>query len=373
MFDESGDPDVYAADPSLFTQNGGASVMQGSSTDMEPDGDSNSAGSFESNRRCGNYSNWSLHSTRATLSLGLDDAATSMASQDNRDYDAELNLLLMPDTQPPRPHQSNAQRVEDHAWHLDIDLGSADSVNQRLPSETHSGQSGLSTDPDTDMALRSTTMMQPSPDAISGSNSPYSKTSKGRPEFIKSTNSRGTCQCLHIMAQALQSMDAQGAGDTKQGGIDMLVILLGQGMETLEEVLACEQCNACVDNGIIIATLAQQLTFVSESAAIRLIAHSCQLERATRSPHSGHSSDMAGDEVLDGAITFGRCKIGAPKMRLSLVRHAVMLHVVELRALLGRTKKLMIRSRGAWKLLNEIEAKVVKMREVFRQAPIDRI
>lgn len=365
LFDESGDPDVYAADPSLFTLNSGASVMQGPSADMEPDDDSNSAGSFESNRRRGDYTNWSLHSARMTLSLGLDDAATSMASQDNQDHNAELNLLLMPDTQPPRSHQSNAQQVEDHTWDLNIDLGSADSVNQCLLSETHSEQSGLNTDPDTDMAL-STTMMQPSPGAISGSNSPYSKTSKSRPEFIKPTNSRGTCQCLHIMAQALQRIDAQGAGDTKQGGIDVLVISLGQGMETLEEVLACEQCNACVENGIIIATLAQQLTCVSESAAIRLIAHSRQLERATRSPHSGDSIDMAGEEVLDGEITFGRCKIRVPKMRLSLVRHAVMLHVVELRALLGRTKKLMIRSRGAWKLLNEIEVKVVKIREALR-------
>lgn len=58
-------------------------------------------------------------------------------------------------------------------------------------------------------------------------------------------------------------------------------------------------------------------------------------------------------------------------MRLLLVRHALLLHVAELRTLLGRIKDLMLRNRGAWKLLFEIEAKVVRIHAVFRHTPTD--
>lgn len=173
------------------------------------------------------------------------------------------------------------------------------------------------------------------------------------------------------MAQFLENMDARGAGtdtDNKEVGIDMLVISLGRGMRTYEEVLACEQCNACAENGIIIATLAQQPGSAAESSARKLRAHGRQLQWAAGTPRSSHSSEIAGDEVLDGAISFGRCKIGAPKMRLSLVHHVVLLHVAELQMLLGRIKELMLRNRGPWKLLAEIEAKVIRIHDVFRQA-----
>lgn len=129
-------------------------------------------------------------------------------------------------------------------------------------------------------------------------------------------------------------------------------------METLEEVLACELCDACVENGIIIATLAQQLTLVVENAARFLMVHGRQSELEARTPRSSHS---VVDEVLDRVISLGRCQIGAPRMRVSLVRHAVLLHIAELRILLSRTQKLLLRNRGASKLLAETEAKIVNL------------
>lgn len=255
-----------------------------------------------------------------------------------------------------------------------MDISSTDPQFQRPPSEVYSQGSGPGTEIDANLTSRNNAMVLPSPDATSGSNSTYAETSQGSSDLKRPAGSDRSCKCLRIMAQALQTVDAQGAGtdgDTKKVGIDMLVILLGRGMETLEEVLSCDQCNVCVDNGIIVATLAQQLSVVSETAARDLVAHSHQLERAS-SRHGSECSDIS-NTVFDGVISFGRCQIEAPRMRLSLVRHAVFLHVAVLRGLLARTKRLMSRSRGAWKLLTEIEAKMSGINDVFRQPPIDSI
>lgn len=276
---------------------------------MEPDGDGNG--------------NWSLDSTR------LDDVAPPMASasQDNRDYDAELSALLIPaaDTQQqPQFHQSRTPRVErgggggGHVWDLDMDLSSVHTMNQHQHlhsnSETPPEQSGgFGTNADNDMAA----MVLPFPEAsCCGLNSPYAHagtvTTNRRSISTISTPYRRPCQCLRIMAQFLESMDTQGAGsdsDAEEIGVDMFLISLGRGMRTCEEVLACEQCNACAENGIIIATLAQQLGSAAESAARKLITHGRQLQLAASSPHSHsrNSNQMAGDEVLDGSISFGRC------------------------------------------------------------------
>ncbi|KAJ5341829.1 hypothetical protein N7541_010953 [Penicillium brevicompactum] len=252
------------ADP-VFVSNGGSGTAQDLARDTEPSGGANLENAFQSNRRRADDPTWSLPSTRPANEFDLDDnGILSMPPQVSREH---------------QQLQHQADQEANHIWDLDMDLGTVDSQLQRPPSEAYSHGSGPGTENDPNLTSRNNAMMLPSPDTTSGSNSTYAETSQGSLELKKSTSSQRPCKCLRIMAQALQTVDAQGAGtdtDTKKVGIDMLVILLGRGMETLEEVLACDQCNVCVENGIIVATLAQQLMFVSETAARKLVAHMIQ-------------------------------------------------------------------------------------------------
>ncbi|CAI7639581.1 unnamed protein product [Penicillium bialowiezense] len=346
FYDNNSDWDVYAAD-SIFVPNGGPGTTQDLAGSTGSTGETDMGDAFRSSRRRTDDPSWSLPSTRPVLQFGLDDDG----------------ILSMP-PQVPRGNQRLQQHQgrnqgEHHVWDLDMDISSTDPQFQRPPSEVYSQGSGPGTEIDANLRSRNNAIVLPSPDATSGSNSTYAETSQGSSDLKRPAGSDRSCKCLRIMAQALQTVDAQGAGtdgDTKKVGIDMLVILLGRGMETLEEVLSCDQCNVCVDNGIIVATLAQQLSFVCESAARDLVAHSHQLEAASSRP--GSECSDSSNAMFDGVISFGRCQIEAPRMRLSLVRHAVFLHVAVLQKLLGRTKRLMSRSRGAWKLLTDIEAKM---------------
>ncbi|KAJ5326207.1 uncharacterized protein N7506_009309 [Penicillium brevicompactum] len=263
FYNNNSDWDVYA-DP-VFVSNGGSGTAQDLARDTEPSGGANLENAFQSNRRRADDPTWSLPSTRPANEFDLDDnGILSMPPQVSREH---------------QQLQHQADQEANHIWDLDMDLGTVDSQLQRPPSEAYSHGSGPGTENDPNLTSRNNAMMLPSPDTTSGSNSTYAETSQGSLELKKSTSSQRPCKCLRIMAQALQTVDAQGAGtdtDTKKVGIDMLVILLGRGMETLEEVLACDQCNVCVENGIIVATLAQQLMFVSETAARKLVAHMIQ-------------------------------------------------------------------------------------------------
>lgn len=84
------------------------------------------------------------------------------------------------------------------------------------------------------------------------------------------------------------------------------------------------------------------------------MAHSRQLQQTMSISHSRDSGHAHEYEALDYPIFFGRCKIGTPKMRLSFVRHAVLLHAAELRMLLGHIGESMLRNWEAWEQLVDI-------------------
>lgn len=61
------------------------------------------------------------------------------------------------------------------------------------------------------------------------------------------------CQCLGTMTHLLEVIGGRGP----TAGVDMLLGCLGRSVGICEEVLACNNCNACADNGMLLAANAQ--------------------------------------------------------------------------------------------------------------------
>ncbi|KAK3315924.1 hypothetical protein B0H66DRAFT_640848 [Apodospora peruviana] len=92
-----------------------------------------------------------------------------------------------------------------------------------------------------------------------------------------------SCACLGALAQLLEHMDVGGGGgvssDDDAAGrrrrrtedLDTLLMCLARGTRTCSEVLACTHCNACADNSMLVATIAQQLGSAARKASSRLL------------------------------------------------------------------------------------------------------
>ena len=186
----------------------------------------------------------------------------------------------------------------------------------------------------------------------------------GSPSFSKSTSARSseppgssdtgsTCQCVAMMLKILENMGVQGFGTNAQdtgAGLDVILSSLARGMNMTEQVLTCGKCNACTENGMLLATIAQQLGATSGSVLV-----SSNNNDPTRS-----TSDL-----LEGTIFFGRYKVDNPEIRLQLMYHALLLHIRQLQEILAYIKDRVDSNRGAWKLLATTELEVGKLWDIF--------
>lgn len=166
-----------------------------------------------------------------------------------------------------------------------------------------------------------------------------------------SRRSASSCPCLSTMARFLETMGAEGTG----AGADMLLMCVGRGLGTCEEVLECPNCNACTDNGMLLATVVQQLGTLAGSIADRLLA---------RSHNNGQER---GAEILHAGISFGRYRIEIPDLRAQLVYNAVLLHLGRLQVILSRIRDGVRPNSVAWKLLEDSESKVVSSFNIIQQ------
>lgn len=179
------------------------------------------------------------------------------------------------------------------------------------------------------------------------------------------------CKCLSTMAQLLEDVGVQGPGaSTEATGVDTLLMCLGRGTKTCSEVLACAHCNACADNAMLVATIAQQLGATAKNVASRLLVHQEGRDRDVNGgpPWKSKTDQKRGvAEMLEGAIWFGRYRIELPEMRFRLVYNIVLLHLADLQTLLSHIKDRIGPKRGAWRLLTDAEDKAVKVCWMIQQ------
>lgn len=238
----------------------------------------------------------------------------------------------------------------------------------------------------------------------------------GLPSFSRSTSARSsepprgsdtgsTCQCVTMMLKILEIMGVQGLGTDGQetgAGLDVILSSLARGTNMTEQVLACGQCNACTENGMLLATIAQQLGTTAASVTTCLpsqVEHPYESHECTRHgrqtrrfstqgggdqssdvrativtsnnddphpparPHSRTTSDLR--ILSEGTIFFGRYKVDSPEIRLQLVYHALLLHISQLQEILVRIKDRVGSNRGARKLLVNTELEVRKLWDIF--------
>lgn len=213
----------------------------------------------------------------------------------------------------------------------------------------------------------------------------------------KSSDTGRMCHCVAVMLKILENMGAQGLGtDAKDpgAGFDVILSSLARGMNLTEQVLACGQCNACAENGMLLATITQQLsnTVASATTCLPLEEHRYESQESmhwcqnrTLSTPGPRSSDLSmiessgsliepsnddptrmTSDLLEGKIFFGRYKVDSPEIRLQLMYYALLLHIGRLQGILVRIKDRVGSNRGAWKLLVHTGLEVKKLGEIFR-------
>lgn len=212
-----------------------------------------------------------------------------------------------------------------------------------------------------------------------------------------SPDAGSTCHCVTTMLKILETMGAQGLGtDAKDtgAGFDVMLSSLTRGMNLTEQVLACDQCNACAENGMLLATITQQLSSLAASVTTllpsqehpfesqesthwgqnrRFSTQGAQLSNVRSTATSGSLVESSNDDytrmtsdLLEGKIFFGRYRVDSPEIRLRLTYYALLLHVDRLQEILGRIKERVGSNRGAWKLLVNTGLEVGKLRDIFR-------
>jgi hypothetical protein len=195
------------------------------------------------------------------------------------------------------------------------------------------------------------------------------------------------------MLKMLESMGVQGLSTDALhtgAGLDVILSSLASGMNMIDQVLACGQCNASAENSMLLATIAQQLGATAASVTESLPSqehpyesHECTHWRQNRvfSTQRPQSSGVRNWSIFDssnnddparstsgiheGAIFFGRYKIDSPKIRLQLVYCALLLHISQLQEILVHIKDRVGSNRGAQNLLANTELEVRRLWDIF--------
>ncbi|KAM3536783.1 hypothetical protein ARSEF1564_010294, partial [Beauveria bassiana] len=80
----------------------------------------------------------------------------------------------------------------------------------------------------------------------------------------------GSCSCLNIMVNALETLGAQCASSP---AADELLMHVGIIATRCDDVLGCTKCDICEGNGMLLAAVAQQLSVAArELASVALTA-----------------------------------------------------------------------------------------------------
>jgi hypothetical protein len=207
-----------------------------------------------------------------------------------------------------------------------------------------------------------------------------------------------SCLCISMMLKTLENMGNRGSGtDARDSGVGLDVILmsLASAMDTIEKILACRQCNACIDNSMLLAAIAQQLGMMAEnvvtywssqeqpygsyasqkrrrrhgsSSQSRQLSDLIVMDTDGPTIHSSSNDDPICDipELSGAGIVLGRYEIQAPEIRSQLVHHALLLHTDKLCTVLGHIKNRLSSNWGARKLVMNIETRVREFWELLR-------
>ncbi|KAH8701453.1 hypothetical protein GQ44DRAFT_717619, partial [Phaeosphaeriaceae sp. PMI808] len=210
--------------------------------------------------------------------------------------------------------------------------------------------------------------------------------------------SGSSCLCVPMMLKTLENMGIRGSGtDARESGVglDIILMSLACGMNTTEQILACRHCNACIDNSMLLAAIAQQLGMMAEtvitcwpsqeqshgsyasqkrrryhgsSSQSRQLSDLIAMDTNRPTIHSSSNDDSVYDtsELLGAGIVLGCYEIQAPEIRLRLVHHALILHIDKLCTVLGHIKNRLSSNWGARKLVINIESRVREFWEVLR-------
>ncbi|KAF7532117.1 hypothetical protein G7054_g8243 [Neopestalotiopsis clavispora] len=242
------------------------------------------------------------------------------------------------------------------------------------------------------------------------SNAPSQVSTTGPPWLSHSSNIRlndrgksrsigGPCYCMPTMLNALENMGPQKLGESspeEQPGLDDLLSSLAHGMEVIDQVLSCGQCNACADNGMLLATIAQQLGDTAASIPTCLSSQESPHKNFESTPwrrtnrrietqatrtfsterlhfgesvsNSSNNDDSIQDtsSMLQGTISVGRYKINSPEIQLQIMYHCFILHLSQLREILIRMKEKINTNQRARNILMDEEHKVQGLWEVFQ-------
>lgn len=171
------------------------------------------------------------------------------------------------------------------------------------------------------------------------------------------------CRCLTTLVAILERLGRYRLGDKPKAAsnLDCLLFCLGSGVGACDKVLSCKACDACKENPILLATIAEQLACVCNDLCGCLLVHQHKVRSAANTgepsapgdPGGGDPQQPEADALVDGDISFGRYQIHGVEMRLRLIQNLLALHMTDFLALLDQMAQRTGRVDGAAGMLTD--------------------
>lgn len=144
------------------------------------------------------------------------------------------------------------------------------------------------------------------------------------------SDQRQGCDCLGALVKVLENI-GKSQTQTEWTGIDMQLMSLWQAMHTCQQVIACNSCSTCSDSPVLVATIIQLFAGISDE-----LGSICGRSRANNDSSEAHVKE---DDMAVGAVWIGRYRLEELAMRLPLVREVVVMHLMEMRAILKKLRE----------------------------------
>lgn len=177
--------------------------------------------------------------------------------------------------------------------------------------------------------------------------------------------SRRECQCLGTLVRLLEDLGMQ-LNFARSDELDGLIACIRRGTVSCGNVLDCNDCRLHAENGMLFATVVQQLGEVCAQVRTLLLSHRCGEERVAGAAHANYSIAVP-TSLLRGTISLGTYQIDAPQIQNSLVMRLILIHLNDLLPVIARLKAVIGHRGNAWKLIVGAEDQALRVLHVARE------
>ncbi|KOC07354.1 hypothetical protein AFLA70_220g001901 [Aspergillus flavus AF70] len=160
------------------------------------------------------------------------------------------------------------------------------------------------------------------------------------------------CECLNDVARFLEVIGVEST----EARADMLLMCVSRGMRICGEAFRCADCSVRGDNGMFLAVVLQQLVTLARTASDKLLAWT----------HENRNCQGSAAQIHNPTVWIDQYRIEMPDLKVPLIRHVAVLHLLSLRDLSNDIKDKVRPNSLAGHLITDCERNIVDALEMIQ-------